>query len=179
MQIATKERASSATSLRLFPVYEYALNGILDHHLQDPKKMSCVTWAQRLEICIGAAKGLHYLHSGRGEKNKVIHRDVKSANILLDGNMVAKICDFGLSKLGTKNQPDTLLYTKVAGTQFYLDPTYHESRILRKESDVYSFGVALFEILSGMLVYREGNIGDERQFLMNTVNICRAPRLSL
>ncbi|KAL4587863.1 hypothetical protein LXL04_000737 [Taraxacum kok-saghyz] len=150
-------------------VYEFAMNESLDHHLQDPKKINCITWAKRLEICIGAARGLHYLHTGPGEKNRVIHRDVKSANILLDGNMVAKICDFGLSKLGTRNQLNTLLYTKVAGTQFYLDPTYHESRILRKESDVYSFGVVLFEVLSGMLVYREGRIGDERQFLMNTV----------
>ncbi|KAI3511178.1 hypothetical protein L1887_18323 [Cichorium endivia] len=68
-----------------------------------------------------------------------------------------------------ENQQDTELYTKVAGTQFYLDPSYHESGILRKESDVYSFGVVLFEILSGMLVYRERSIGDERQFLMNSV----------
>ena len=150
-------------------VYEYALNGSLDHHLGYRDKISRITWAQRLEICIGAARGLRHLHSGLGEKNRVIHRDIKSANILLDGNMVPKICDFGLSKLRTRNQQDTRFYTKVAGTQFYLDPTYHESRILRKESDVYSFGVVLFEVLSGMLVYREGRIGDERQFLMNTV----------
>ncbi|KAL4587859.1 hypothetical protein LXL04_000733 [Taraxacum kok-saghyz] len=150
-------------------VYEYALNGSLDHYLQDPNKISCITWVQRLEICIGAARGLHYLHSGLGEKHIVIHRDIKSANILLDGNMVAKICDFGLSKMGTRNQPDTRLYTKVAGTQFYLDPTYLESCILQKESDVYSFGVVLFEILSGTLVYRGISIGDKRQSLINTV----------
>ncbi|KAL7617910.1 hypothetical protein Lser_V15G03271 [Lactuca serriola] len=150
-------------------VYEYAMMGSLDHHLQDPNKMRCITWVQRLKICIEAARGLDYLHSGLGEYNRVIHRDVKSANILLDENMVAKICDFGLSKFGPRNQPDTQLYTKVAGTQFYLDPAYHESRILRKESDVYSFGVVLFEIMSGMLVYRERRIGDERQFLMNMV----------
>ncbi|XP_023736670.1 uncharacterized protein LOC111884591 [Lactuca sativa] len=151
-------------------VYEYATNGSLDHHLQDPSKMLCITWIERLMICIGAARGLNYLHSGLGEHNRVIHRDVKSSNILLDDNLIAKVCDFGLSKLGPRNQPDTQLHTRVAGTQFYLDPTYHESRILRKESDVYSFGVVLFEILSGMLVYHDRSTGNnEWQFLMNSV----------
>ncbi|CAH1440498.1 unnamed protein product [Lactuca virosa] len=151
-------------------VYEYAINGSLDHHLQDPNKRRDITWTHRLKICIGAARGLNYLHSGLGEHNRVIHRDVKSANILLDDNFVAKICDFGLSKLGPKNLPNTHLDTKVAGTQFYLDPTYHESHILRKESDIYSFGVVLFEMLSGMLVYSERSIEDNRpKFLMNLV----------
>ncbi|XP_023749999.1 probable receptor-like protein kinase At5g59700 [Lactuca sativa] len=150
-------------------VYDYAINGSLDHHLQNRSKMGCISWTERLTICIGAARGLNYLHSGLGEHNKVIHRDVKSSNILLDENFVAKICDFGLSKSGPRNQPDTKLYTKVAGTQFYIDPTYHESRILQKESDVYSFGVVLFEVLSGMLVYHERIIEDEQQFLMNWV----------
>ncbi|KAI3511179.1 hypothetical protein L1887_18324 [Cichorium endivia] len=59
--------------------------------------------------------------------------------------------------------------SRVAGTQFYLDPTYQESHVLRKESDVYSFGVVLFEILSGKLAYRQRSIGDERQFLMHSV----------
>ncbi|CAI9269729.1 unnamed protein product [Lactuca saligna] len=151
-------------------VYEYAINGSLDHHLQDPNKRRDITWTHRLKICIGAARGLDYLHSGLGEHNRVIHRDVKSANILLDDNFVAKICDFGLSKLGPKNLPNTHLDTKVAGTQFYLDPTYHESHILRKESDIYSFGVVLFEMLSGMLVYSERSIEDNGpKFLMNLV----------
>lgn len=150
-------------------VYEYATNGSLDHHLQHANKMCNITWPQRLKICLGAASGLNYLHSGLGEHNRVIHRDFKSANILLDENFVAKICDFGLSKWGQKNQPDTYLNTKVAGTQFYMDPTYHESHILRKESDVYSFGVVLFEMLSGMLVYSERSIEGHTGFLMNLV----------
>ncbi|XP_023750019.1 probable receptor-like protein kinase At5g59700 [Lactuca sativa] len=151
-------------------VYDYAINGSLDHHLQNRSKMGCITWIQRLMICIGAARGLNYLHSGLGEHNRVIHRDVKSSNILLDDNLVAKVCDFGLSKLGPRNQLDTQLHTRVAGTQFYLDPTYHESRILRKESDVYSFGVVLFEILSGTLVYHEiSTQNDVQKFLMTWV----------
>ncbi|CAH1440509.1 unnamed protein product [Lactuca virosa] len=151
-------------------VYEYASNGSLDHHLQYENKMCNITWTQRLKICLGAARGLDYLHSSLGEHTRVIHRDFKSANILLDKNLVAKICDFGLSKWGPKNQPITHLNTKVAGTQFYLDPAYHESHILRKESDVYSFGVVLFEMLSGMLVYNERSLGgDKAAFLMNLV----------
>ncbi|KAL7617693.1 hypothetical protein Lser_V15G03869 [Lactuca serriola] len=97
-------------------VYEYATNGSLDHHLQYANKMCDITWTQRLKICLGAAKGLDYLHSGLEEHTRVIHRDFKSANILLDENLVAKICDFGLSKWGPKNQPITHLNTKVAGT---------------------------------------------------------------
>ncbi|XP_023769253.1 receptor-like protein kinase HERK 1 isoform X2 [Lactuca sativa] len=153
-------------------VYKYAINGSIDYHLQDPDKRRSITWKHRLKICIGAARGLDYLHWGLKEHQRVIHRDIKSANILLDENLVAKVCDFGLSKLGTKNQPNTQQYTntKVAGTHFYLDPTYQESGILSKESDVYSFGVVLFEILSGMLVYSKRNIGDDRpRALMNFV----------
>ncbi|CAI9269205.1 unnamed protein product [Lactuca saligna] len=153
-------------------VYKYAINGSIDYHLQDPDKRRSITWKHRLKICIGAARGLDYLHWGLKEHERVIHRDIKSANILLDENLVAKVCDFGLSKLGTKNQPNTQLYTntKVAGTHFYLDPTYQESGILSKESDVYSFGVVLFEILSGMLVYSKRNMGDDRpRALMNFV----------
>ncbi|KAL7615601.1 hypothetical protein Lser_V15G03129 [Lactuca serriola] len=151
-------------------VYEYASNGSLDWHLQDLNRRCFITWRQRLKICIGAARGLHYLHLGLGESDRVIHRDIKSANILLDDKMVAKICDFGLSKFGPKNQPNGQLYTKVAGTHFYLDPTYHESGILNKASDVYSFGVVMFEMLCGMLAYYARSIGGESpQPLINLV----------
>ncbi|KAL7619088.1 hypothetical protein Lser_V15G03092 [Lactuca serriola] len=103
-------------------VSEFAKNQSLDHHLQTPDKIRGLTWAQRLQICLGAAKGLKYLHSGLGEDKRVIHRDVKSANILLDDNLEAKICDFGLSKFGARNQEDTQIHTRVAGTRFYMDP---------------------------------------------------------
>ncbi|KAI3518235.1 hypothetical protein L1887_06744 [Cichorium endivia] len=149
-------------------VYEYASNGSLDHHLQDSNKRRCLTWVQRLKICLGAARGLNYLHWGLEEENRVIHRDIKSGNILLDETLDAKICDFGLSKESIRNQEDTQVYTKVAGTNFYLDPIYHESGILRKASDVYSFGVVLFEMLSGMLAYNLRSLGDDKpQTLIN------------
>ncbi|GJW58514.1 protein kinase, ATP binding site-containing protein [Tanacetum coccineum] len=134
-------------------VYEFASNGSLDCHLKDKDKRRFLTLngEHRLKICLGAARGLDYLHSGLGEDNKVIHRDVKSANILLDHNLVAKVCDFGLSKSGLVNQLQTQVYTNAAGTNFYMDPVYHESGVLRKESDVYSFGVVMFELLNGFL----------------------------
>ncbi|XP_023731479.1 putative receptor-like protein kinase At5g39000 [Lactuca sativa] len=152
-------------------VYEYAINKSLDRHLQDPHKMRSLTWTHRLNICLGAAKGLKYLHSGLGEDKRVIHRDVKSANILLDENLEAKICDFGLSKFGTRNQEDSQVHTKVAGTRFYMDPVYNERSSLTKESDVYSFGVVMFEMSSGTLVYNPKCFGDDDnpQYLINVV----------
>ncbi|GKA07511.1 protein kinase, ATP binding site-containing protein [Tanacetum coccineum] len=103
-------------------VYEYAVNGSLESHLENPNKIRCLTWVKRLKICLGAAKGLDYLHSGLREKNRVIHRDVKSGNILLDDNLEAKICDFGFSKSdSTKNLQQSQLYTKVAGLGYNIN----------------------------------------------------------
>ncbi|CAI9263150.1 unnamed protein product [Lactuca saligna] len=152
-------------------VYEYAVHGSLDRHLQDPYKRRLITWTQRLKICLGVAKGLKYLHSGVGEHKRVIHRDMKSANILLDDNLEAKICDFGLSRFGPRNQPVTQLVTKASGTRFYMDPIYNERGILRKESDIYSLGVVLFEMSSGTLAYQGRCFGDDAkpQYLVNLV----------
>ncbi|GJV32869.1 protein kinase, ATP binding site-containing protein [Tanacetum coccineum] len=152
-------------------VSEYAINGSLDDHLEDPKKRRLLTWNKRLKICLGAAKGLDYLHSGLGENNKVIHRDVKCGNILLDDTLEAKICDFGLSKTGfTYDHQHSKHYTDLAGTDYYMDPIYNESGILRTDSDVYSFGVVMFEMLSGMPAYYQRKIGDDKsQPLINLV----------
>nr|GFA61891.1 probable receptor-like protein kinase At5g59700 [Tanacetum cinerariifolium] len=124
-------------------VYEYAANGSLDKHLEKRNKMRHITWEQRLKICLGVARGVNYLHSGRGEENRVIHRDLKSANILLDDNMEAKICDFGMSRSDADNKRNSPIFTHVAGTQFYTDPNYIVSGILTKECDVYSLGVEI------------------------------------
>ncbi|XP_071718464.1 phytosulfokine receptor 2-like [Rutidosis leptorrhynchoides] len=153
-------------------VYELAANGSLDDYLEKEDNRRSLTWAQRLNICKGAARGLDYLHSGLGEEKRVIHRDVKSGNILLDENLEAKICDFGLSKSdSTIGQPYTHEFTHVAGTNFYIDPVYHEGGVLRIESDVYSFGVVMFELLSGMLVYnyRSFEEGKPAQTLLHQV----------
>ncbi|XP_076883739.1 putative serine/threonine-protein kinase PBL12 [Bidens hawaiensis] len=126
-------------------VYEYAKHGSLDKYLVNEK----LSWIQRLKICIDAARGVSYLHNDVGPEERVLHRDLKSSNILLNENWEAKISDFGLSKVGPSNVKDTYVVTNACGTIGYIDPQYAKSGILTKESDVYSFGVVLFEILCG------------------------------
>ncbi|KAL8269052.1 hypothetical protein R6Q59_002850 [Mikania micrantha] len=128
-------------------VYEYLPNKSLDLNLNNDK----LTWIGRLKICIGAARGLAYLHNEIGTQQRVLHRDIKSSNILLDKDMNAKISDFGLSKFGPANQEFTFLFSNAVGTHGYCDPLYQEKGLLTKESDVYSFGVVLFEVLCGRL----------------------------
>ncbi|XP_024959830.1 receptor-like cytoplasmic kinase 176 isoform X2 [Cynara cardunculus var. scolymus] len=126
-------------------VYEYMPNGTLEDHLH--KLGTPLSWIQRLNICIGAARGLHYLHTGTGIQVGVIHRDVKSSNILLHESWAAKISDFGLSKIGPTNQPSTCVNTLVKGTFGYLDPDYYATGKLTRKSDVYALGVVLLEVL--------------------------------
>ncbi|KAJ0522949.1 putative protein kinase RLK-Pelle-RLCK-V family [Helianthus annuus] len=127
-------------------VYEYIDNGNLEQWLHgDVGPTSALTWDIRMKIAVGTAKGLAYLHEGL--EPKVVHRDIKSSNILLDTKWNAKVADFGLAKLLESEK--TFVTTRVMGTFGYVSPDYASTGMLNEGSDVYSFGVLLMEIVTG------------------------------
>ncbi|KAK3410695.1 hypothetical protein EUGRSUZ_J02671 [Eucalyptus grandis] len=125
-------------------VYEFVPNGTLEFHLHG-KDRPTMTWPMRMKIALGSARGLAYLHE---ECNpRIIHRDIKAANILLESNFEAKVADFGLAKFASDT--DTHVFTRVMGTFGYLAPEYACSGNLTEKADVFSFGVVLLELIGG------------------------------
>ncbi|XP_013716591.2 probable LRR receptor-like serine/threonine-protein kinase At5g59680 isoform X2 [Brassica napus] len=130
-------------------IYEYMPNGDLRHHLSGKGDRSIINWGIRLRIALEAALGLEYLHIGCIPA--MVHRDVKTTNILLDEQFKARLADFGLSRsfpVGGESHVSTM----IAGTPGYLDPQYYRTSRLTEKSDVYSFGIVLLEMITNQPV---------------------------
>lgn len=132
-------------------VYEYVENGSLYSWLHEDKNEK-LNWVRRLRIAIDIANGLLYIHEHT--RPKVVHKDIKSSNILLDSNMRAKIANFGLAKSGIN-----AITMHIVGTQGYISPEYLTDGVVSTKMDVFSFGVVLLELISGKeVIDEEGNV---------------------
>ncbi|XP_073151563.1 cysteine-rich receptor-like protein kinase 43 [Henckelia pumila] len=126
-------------------VYEYVANESLDKHIFSSDRRKAFNWKRRLDVIIGMAKGLFYLHEQA--HFRIIHRDIKAGNILLDDKWAPKISDFGMAHLFPEDQ--THINTRVAGTSGYMAPEYLMHGTLSIKADVFSFGVVVLELISG------------------------------
>ncbi|XP_078438161.1 calmodulin-binding receptor-like cytoplasmic kinase 3 [Wolffia australiana] len=140
-------------------ITEYVSNGTLREHLDAPDGKA-LNFSQRMEIAIDIAHGLTHLHLFA--ERMIIHRDVKSSNILITENFRAKVADFGFAKVSHNDTEQTHISTKVKGTFGYLDPEYLRTNQLTPKSDVFSYGVLLIEILSGRRPVERTKPPDER-----------------
>ncbi|KNA11482.1 hypothetical protein SOVF_134790 [Spinacia oleracea] len=139
--LVTLYGCTSRKSRELLLVYEYIPNGTVADHLHGKLRSNVLPWFTRLNIAVETAEALSFLH-----ENDVIHRDVKTTNILLENSFRVKVADFGLSRLFPNNV--THVSTAPQGTPGYVDPEYYQCYQLTEKSDVYSFGVVLAELLS-------------------------------
>ncbi|KAL6616186.1 hypothetical protein ACP70R_038456 [Stipagrostis hirtigluma subsp. patula] len=126
-------------------VYEYMQNQSLDTFIFDEGKRRSLRWHKRFEIILGIARGLLYLHED--SRFRIIHRDLKASNVLLDKNMIPKISDFGIARMFGGDQ--TTAYTRKVGFSGYMSPEYAMDGVFSMKSDIYSFGVLVLEIISG------------------------------
>lgn len=140
-------------------VYEYMDNGTLSDHLHKLQSTPLMSWPKRIKVALDAARGIEYLHEYAVPR--IIHRDIKSSNILLDSRWNAKVSDFGLSLLGPQDD-ESNLSLRPAGTMGYMDPEYYRLQLLTTKSDVYSFGVVLLELLSGCKAIHKNENGEPR-----------------
>ncbi|KAH6759371.1 hypothetical protein C2S51_019606 [Perilla frutescens var. frutescens] len=140
-------------------VYEYMDNGTLSDHLHKLESSPLMSWPKRIKVALDAARGIEYLHEYAVPR--IIHRDIKSSNILLDSTWTAKVSDFGLSLWGPQDD-ESHLSLRAAGTMGYMDPEYYRLQLLTTKSDVYSFGVMLLELLSGCKAIHKNENGVPR-----------------
>ncbi|XP_076909854.1 receptor-like protein kinase FERONIA [Bidens hawaiensis] len=154
--VAVKRRSSDSKqdANEMLLVYEYMPNGTLaDHIYKKNEKSVLLSWEQRLKICISVGRGLDYLHTGTRINHIIIHRDLKSSNILLDADWAPKISDFGLCKKCSGNLLPGMriipLIAGIKGTRGYMDPHYCKTHELSTNTDVYAFGVVFLEVLCG------------------------------
>ncbi|KAI3706388.1 hypothetical protein L6452_24091 [Arctium lappa] len=158
-----KLHGSCIEGARRLLVYEYLENKSLDQALFGNSDVR-LDWSTRFNICLGTARGLSYLHEE--SRPRIVHRDVKASNILLDGELCPKISDFGLAKL--YDDKKTHMSTRVAGTIGYLAPEYAMRGHLTSKADVFGFGVVCLEILSGRPNYDE-KLDPEQKYLLQWV----------
>uniref|UniRef100_R7WCH9 non-specific serine/threonine protein kinase n=1 Tax=Aegilops tauschii TaxID=37682 RepID=R7WCH9_AEGTA len=139
-------------------VYEYMSNKSLDTFIFDPRRRATLSWKKRMDITLGIARGLLYLH--QDSRHTMIHRDLKAANVLLDGDMVAKISDFGIAKLFSSigDSQHSTVTERIVGTYGYMSPEYAMDGLVSFMQDVYSLGVLLLEIVSGRRNQRSFNL---------------------
>ncbi|CAM6082277.1 unnamed protein product [Calypogeia fissa] len=129
-------------------IYSYMSEGTLRQHLYGESQIGIqLDWKTRLDIALNSARGLEYLHHSCSPP--IIHRDVKSSNILLTHKLLAKVADFGISKITTDDDRTRGVTTLIKGTHGYLDPEYFMEQRLTTKSDVYSFGIVLLELVTG------------------------------
>ncbi|KAF7847995.1 hypothetical protein BT93_L2384 [Corymbia citriodora subsp. variegata] len=154
-------------------VYKFVTNGTLSDHIHKCGHESTLSWRARLRIAGETAGALSYLHSDVSAQ--ILHRDIKSTNILLDENYTAKVADFGASRLVPLNR--TQLTTLVQGTLGYLDPEYFHLSQLTEKSDVYSFGVVLAELLTGLRALSFERAENERNLSSYFASAVKGERL--
>ncbi|KAJ9146236.1 hypothetical protein P3X46_028526 [Hevea brasiliensis] len=154
-------------------VYEFISNGTVFDYVHDQRNASAFSWDIRLRIAAETAGALSYLHSAASVP--IIHRDVKTTNILLDAKYTAKVSDFGASRLVPLDE--TQLSTMVQGTLGYLDPEYFQTSQLTEKSDVYSFGVVLVELLTGKKALSFDRPEEERSLAMHFLSSMKEGKL--
>ncbi|CAI0449181.1 unnamed protein product [Linum tenue] len=154
-------------------VYEYMNNGNLEQWLHGAMRhRGILTWEARMKVLLGTAKALAYLHEAI--EPKVVHRDIKSSNILIDDEFNSKVSDFGLAKL--LGAGESHITTRVMGTFGYVAPEYANTGLLNEKSDIYSYGVLLLEAVTGRDPVDYGRPANEVSLLLSTIRLSSVSR---